>query len=110
MRLITQDAELKHRSGLSLPAPLFLALLVACILKPDSQRKIQFLLTAACCPDRIYHLELELLPERQCTVDTSHYNTGIHNRHANMLTHIYEQVCTSYTCVHALVMLVDEWK
>lgn len=53
-------------------APLspFLAFLSACILGPDSQREIQFLLTAACCPDRIYHLELELKPDRQCTVHT----------------------------------------
>lgn len=48
-----------------------LAFLSARIVGPDSQREIQFLLTAPCCPDRIYHLELELQPERQCTVDTS---------------------------------------
>lgn len=33
-------------------------------LGPDSHREIQFLLSAPCCPDRIYHLEPELKPDR----------------------------------------------
>lgn len=74
--IMTQaEAQLKHGNGVSLSVAPSLSLprffLSARILGPDSQREIQFLLTAPCCPDRIYHLELELLPERQCTVDTS---------------------------------------
>ena len=95
-----------------------LALLSACILGPDSQREIQFLLTAPCCPDRIYHLELELQPERQCTVDTSwtapvttltitHTHTHIH-RHADMLTHRYGQTCSNCKGIHVTTTVVNE--
>lgn len=75
---------------LSLPPSLFLS---ARILGPDSQREIQFLLTAPCCPDRIYHLELELLPERQCTVDTSWTAPVTTLTNAHTCTH-------THTCRH----------
>ena len=136
IRIIAQaQAQLKQGKWfVTICAPLSpsLALLSACILGPDSQREIQFLLTAPCCPDRIYHLELELQPERQCTVDTSwtapvttltiththththtdththtHTHTHIH-RHADMLTHRYGQTCSNCKGIHVTTTVVNE--
>lgn len=70
-----------------------LTFLSACILGPDSQREIQFLWTAPCCPDRIYHLELVQQPERQCTVDTSWTAPVTHTR-TQQCTHTYPQRCS----------------
>lgn len=95
-----------------------LAFLSACILGPDSQREIQFLLTAPCCPDRIYHLELELQPERQCTVDTSWTapvtaltDTRMH-KYPQAWRHVharrYEHVCSHCTCTHVPTTVVNE--
>ena len=87
------------RGPLSLSLPRFF--LSARILGPDSQREIQFLLTAPCCPDRIYHLELELLPERQCTVDTSWTApvTTLTNAHTHTCTHARKHTHT-HACAH----------